>query len=204
MKLIYNLRFWATGGWFTIIYVGVAVAVVGVGLEAYSMSQQAGAAGDAAAVDVATAQYNQKYDEAMAVQLDYDTQANITTEREDAGVYLSREAASYASAGVLATTGSPLAAQITNAGRFEKKIQQDWVSAQEQQAAYRSQGEVGLLAGKAQAQSDRIQGSIAMINGGSRIASRLGSIYDTGVFNTGSSSVSGAPTSTDLATNFMA
>jgi hypothetical protein len=204
VKRMFNLRFWATGGWFSVAYIAVGVAVVGIGLEAYGMSEQAGAARNAAGVDLATAAYNQKYDDAMAVQLDYDTQANITTERQDADVYLSREAASYASAGVLATTGSPLAAQITNAGRFEKKIQQDWVSAQEQEAAYRSQGKVGMFAGQAQAQSDRIQGSIALINGGARIAGRVGSIYESGVFNTGTSSVSGAPTSTDLSTNFMA
>lgn len=193
MKQFFNLRFWATGGWFTIIYVGVAVAVIGVGLEGYSMYEQNQASQNAAGVDNAVAAYNAKYDDALAAQLDQDTQANIVTQRQNDSVYLSREAASYASAGVLATTGSALHAQITNAGRFEQQIQQKWVNANQQEQAYKSKALAGIAAGAAQADSDRMMGSIALINGGAKIAGTLSSDYQSGVFSFGSNGSSGSP-----------
>ena len=161
----------------------VALLTVAVAATAYGAYEQKQAADNAAQVDTATAAFNAKYDESLAAQLDLDTQQNIRTERQDDAVYLSRQAASYASAGVLATTGSPLHAQITNAGRFEQKIQQDWINSQQKQQSYYSQAKVGVAYGAAQAESDRMSGSIALINGGAKIAGMLYSADQSGVFN---------------------
>jgi hypothetical protein len=170
----------------SMLFIGAGTAALSVGLTAYGMVKSSEAADNAAQVDTATAAYNAKYDDSMAAQLDEDTQANVDTERQDDAVYLSRQAVSYASAGVLATTGSALDAQITTAGRFEQKIQQQWVNSNQQQEMYQSQGAVGILAGQAQASSDRMSGSIAMINGGASIAGSLLKDEQSGVFNFGS------------------
>lgn len=164
------------------VFIAAGAAVLSVGLTAYGGIESKNAADNAAQVDTATAAYNDKYDISLAQQLDEDTQANITTERQEDNVYLSRQAASYAGAGVLATTGSALDSQITNAGRFEQRIQQQWVNSQQKQESYYSQGAVGIAAGAAQAESDRMTGSIALINAGAKIASTVASDYEGGVF----------------------
>lgn len=163
----------------------VAIGVAGAALEttAYSTIEQKKAAGQAAGVDQATADYNARYDESMAQQLDLDTIQNERTERQNDSVYLSREAASYAAAGVLATTGSPLAAQITNAGRFEQQIQQSYVNSQQKQQQYASAATVGRLEGAARADADRMSGTIALINGGAKMAGQLFGDYNSGVFD---------------------
>ena len=170
--------------WFGI---GAAVvAVVGTAASAYEQNKASNAA---AAVDTATADYNAKYDASMAEQLDLDTIQNIRTQRQNDSVYLSKQAAGYASAGVLSTTGSALHAQITNAGRFEQQIQQAWVNSQQQQQQYYSKAAVGLLEGQAQASADRLTGSIALINGATKIAGMVAGDYESGLF----SGLSGLP-----------
>lgn len=168
----------------TAVATGVAVTATtaSLGATAYSAYAQNKASGNAAQVDTATANYNAKYDLAVADQLDLDTQQNIRTERQDDSVYLSREAASYASAGVLATTGSPLHAQITNAGRMEQKIQQQYVNSQQKQQSYASAAKVGQLEGSAQADADRQRGTLALVDGGAKIAGSLYGGYQSGVF----------------------
>lgn len=161
-----------------------ALLVTSIALTAYSGYEQKKAADSAAQVDTATANYNAKYDLAMADQLDLDTQQNIRTERQDDAVYLSREAASDAAAGVLATTGSPLHAQIINAGRMEQKIQQDWVNSNQKQQSYAAAAKVGQLEGSARANADRMSGTIALINGGAKIAGSIYGGYKSGVFST--------------------
>ena len=158
----------------------VALLAVAAGATVYSAIEQKKAADNAAQVDTATADYNARYDQSLAVQLDEDTQQNIRTARQNDEVYLSRQAASYASAGVLATSGSALDAQITNAGRMEQQIQQQWVNSQQKQASYYSQAAVGVASGAAAAQSDRMQGSIALINGGASIARQAFSFVSAG------------------------
>lgn len=160
-------------------------AVAAVGLTAYSAVEQRNASANAAQVDNATAAYNAKYDTAVAQQTDLDTQENIRTERQDDAVYLSRQQASYADAGVLATTGSALDAQITTAGRLEQRIQQEWVNSQQQQQADLAQARIGVLAGQAQASADRASGTIALLNGGANIARMAFSDYQSGVFSFG-------------------
>lgn len=166
----------------------MAIALLVAAGTVYSAIEQKKAADNAAQVDTATAAYNARYDQSLAVQLDEDTQQNITTERQNDAVYLSRQAASYASAGVLATSGSALDAQITNAGRMEQQIQQAWVNSQQKQASYYSQAAAGVAYGAAQANSDRMTGSIALINGGTRLAGMAFSAAESGMFSGGGGS----------------
>lgn len=165
----------------------IIAAVVSVAGTVYSASQQNKAANNAAQVDTATANYNAKYDEAQAAQLELDTRQNIRTERQDAAVYLSKQEVGYAAAGVLANTGSALDAQIKNAGRFEQKIQQDWVNMNQKQQSLYSSAKVGRLEGAAQASADRMQGKIALINGGVGAARSIFGAYQSGVFSGGGS-----------------
>lgn len=163
----------------------LALAITSLVVTGVSAYEQNKAAHQAARVDTATADYNAKVDIAQAKQLDLDTQANIRTERQSDDVYLSRQAASYAAAGVLATTGSPLHAQITNAGRMEQHIQQEYVNSQQRQQQLYSSAAVGRLEGEARASSDRMSGSIALLNGGASIARQAYGAYDSGIFNFG-------------------
>jgi hypothetical protein len=157
-------------------------AIVAAGATVYGAVQQKKSANAAASVDTATAAYNARADLAMAQQLDLDTQQNVRTARAEDSVYLSREAASYAAAGVLATTGSPLHAQITNAGRMEQQIQQQWVNSNQKQQELASRAKVGILEGNAQATADKAVGSLALINGGTRLAGLALQDFNSGVF----------------------
>ena len=174
---------------------------IGVGISAaatvYGAVQANAAAGNAAQADEnaaaaqnAVAAYNNSADLEQAAQIDLDTTENIRTERENNETYLSRQTASYAASGVLASSGSPLAARITTAGRLEQKVQQDWVNAQAQEQQLASQGAEGIYYGNAaasadqsQAQGDRISGSIALIKGGGTVAGDLNDAYQSGLFS---------------------
>lgn len=164
------------------IFIGAGAAVLAVGLTGYSMYKQHQAAGAAAQVDQATAAHNAKVDEAMADQLDLDTIENIRTQRREGKAFLSREEASYAAAGVIATSGSPMHAMITSAGRMEKEVQQQYQDSQIQQAKYRADARIGRLSGEARATSDRAAGTIALLNGGASIASQIYGGYKSGAF----------------------
>lgn len=161
----------------------LALLVVSAAATVYGAVEANKAAKNAAAVDTASANYNAKYDEAKAVQLDLDTQANIRNERKSDAVYLSREAASDAASGVLSNTGSALDAQILNAGRMEQQIQQQWVNSNQQQQAIRSKAKVGILAGVAQASADRMRGTLALVDGGAKLAGSAYRGYESGVFS---------------------
>lgn len=161
----------------------IAALVISAGATVYSASQQNKAAKSAAQVDTATADYNARADMAMAAQLDLDTHQNVRTARAEDRVYLSRQEASYAAAGVLATTGSPLHAQITNAGRMEQQIQQQWVNSQQKQQQLASRSKVGILEGAAQASADKSVGSLALINGGAKLAGTAFGAYQSGIFS---------------------
>lgn len=160
--------------------------VISAAATTYSAIEQNKSARRAAQVDTATAQYNARYDQALAKQIDLDTIQNIRTQRADDAVYLSRMHASYADAGVLATTGSALDAQITTAGRMEQRLQQEWVNSQQQQQQAYSKAKVGILEGQAQATADRASGTIALLNGGARLASMAYQGYESGAFSFGS------------------
>ena len=188
-------------GWFT--WFAAGALVVSVGATVYSSIQQKKAADQAASIDTSTADYNARYDEATAEQLDYDTQHNIEVERQNDQVYLSKEAVSYAAAGVLATSGSALDAQITNVGRMEQQIQQTWVDSQQKQQQIRSQAQKGILYGQDQAAADKMSGTLALVNGGAHLAGMAFNAYNSGTFNFGSSGGAVAPTSDDLSRDFV-
>lgn len=177
----------------SMIWIGVAGFALEAGSTIYGAQQQKKASDQAATTDTAISAYNSKYDLAEAAQIDYNTQENIRTERQDESVYLSRQEASYAAAGVLTTSGSPLHAMITTAGRFEQKIQQDYVDSQQKQQSYQAAAAVGLLEGSAQAQADRLGGTIALINAGAQVTSSFGSAYNKGVFSGGGGTITGEP-----------
>ncbi len=151
---------------------------------AYGAYKQHQAAKNAASVDTATGDYNAKVDIAQAEQLQLDTIQNIQTQRQNDAVYLSQQHAAYASAGVLANSGSPLAAQITNAGRMEMQLQQEYTNSQQRQKQLYSSASIGRLEGEARASADRAQGTIALINGGSNLAGQFYQGYNSGVFST--------------------
>jgi len=160
------------------IFAGASAVATGVG--AYGQYR---ASKSAAAVDQAAAQYNANVDRAQAAQLDANTLQNIRTERAANQQYLSRQAASYASAGVLATSGSALEAQITNAGLLEQRIQQQYVDSQQRQQQLHAKAAIGIAEGQAQSQADRLSGTLALINGGARITSTLYSAGQSGAFS---------------------
>ncbi len=167
----------------TVAAVATTVATVAsVGAAGYSAYAANRASKRAAGVDNAVADYNARQDEALAAQLTLDSEQNIKTQRQENAVYLSKQHVSYAAAGVLATTGSALDAQLTNVGRMEQQIQQTHVDTNQKLQQYASSASVGRLEGQARAYSDRQQGKLALINGGARIASSLFGAYNSGVF----------------------
>lgn len=176
-----------------------AVVPIALGLSAaatvYGASQQKRAADQAAQVDTAAADYNARLDRAQEKQIDLDTVQNIRTERQNAAMLLSRQAASYAASGVLATTGSPMHVQVTNAGRLEQRIQQQWQDAQFRMQTLESQARMGIAAGAAQAASDRMRGTIALIDGGAKLAGMAFRAYQGGMFGgtSGGSSAAVSP-----------
>lgn len=156
---------------------------ISAGSAIYSAVSQKNAASKAAAIDQSTADYNARVDETMGRQLDLDTLANIRTARQEGRVYLSRQAASYAAAGVLTDTGSPLHAQITTAGRLEQQVQQQYQNSLNRQQQYAAAAKAGRMAGAAQATTDNARGTLALVDGGAKIAGQLYHAYDSGVFS---------------------
>jgi len=142
-------------------------SAVATGISAYGQYKSSRSA---AAVDIATAEHNAQIDRVQANQIDLDTQQNIRTQRQENAVYLSNQAASYAAAGVLSTSASPLHAQIVNAGRMEQKIQQEYVNAQQKQQSLYSQATIGIAEGQARAKADRNAGNLALIDGAAKMA----------------------------------
>lgn len=161
----------------------LALLVVAAGSAVYSAVESHKAASRAAQVDTATANYNARFDEAMSKQLDLDTQQNIKTERAENSIYLSKQHASYAAAGVQAGTGSALDAQLTNIGVMEQKIQQEQVNVGQKQQQYASSARIGRLEGSARASADQAQGRIALINGVGSLARMSYGAYSSGVFS---------------------
>jgi len=160
------------------IFAGASAVATGVG--AYGQYR---ASKSAAAVDMATAEHNANVDKAQAAQLDSNTLQNIRTERTENQIYLSRQAATYANAGVLATSGSALHAQITNAGLLEQRIQQQYVDSQQKQQQLYAQAAITRAEGMAQADADRMAGRAALFDGGARIAGTLFAAGMGGAFN---------------------
>lgn len=169
--------------------VAIGLAAVSIGATAYGAIESSKAANQAAQVDTATAAFNARFDTSVAQQLDLDTLQNIDTMRQDEDIYVSRERASYAAAGVIATTGSALHAQITNVGRFTQKIQQAYVDSQLKQQSLYTQAKEGVAIGAAQASSDSLKGTLSLIDGAASIAGTGFNDYEKGIFSGGSGGI---------------
>jgi hypothetical protein len=65
---------------------------------------------------------------------------------------------------------------------MEQQIQQAWVNSNQKQQQYAASAKIGRLEGAARAQADRAQGTIALINGGAKIASSVFDAYKSGAF----------------------
>jgi hypothetical protein len=159
------------------------------------------AAKTAAGVDTAVGNYNSRVDEAQAQQTELDAGQNVRAIRQEEGVYLSRQKSAYASAGVLTSSGSPLAAEAHTAGAFEQRAQQEWSNSQRTAAQMRSQGQVGQLYAGAQAQADRTRGTIALINGAASVARDIGGAYSAGAGGGGGAALAGNFSGADMFDN---
>lgn len=175
----------------------VVLAVAALAATGVSIYEQKKAADNAAATDKAVAQYNSGVDIGQAQQLDLDTQQNIRTQRQNDNIYLSRQATSYADAGVLSTSASPLHAQVTNAGRMEQQVQQQYTNSQQKQQQLYTGAIEGVQVGNAQASADTSKGTIAELNGGAKLASLAYQDYNTGTF----SSIFNSPAASSSSTN---
>lgn len=158
--------------------IAIGLGAVAIAGTAYGAIESSTADKQAAQVDTAVGAFNQKVDIENAQQLDQDTLQNIDTERAADATYVSREAAGYAAAGVIATTGSALHAQITTVGRMTQQIQQQYRDSQIKQAQLYEQGQLAVAEGAAQASADNAAATLALIQGGTQIAGMALSDYE--------------------------
>lgn len=154
-----------------------------VGSTIYAANQQRTVANANAANATAVADYNARVDQAAAEQTDLDARANITSMRRDASVYMSRQTAAFANAGVRADTGSPLAVRAATAGRLAMREQQAYTDAQAKEQRFAAAGRVGQLEGQAAAEGYHGQATAAVLSGAGRVASLLGGAYQSGMFS---------------------
>lgn len=162
-----------------------------VGSAIYSANLQRRAANDAAANATAVADYNARVDLAEAQQTDLDARANIQAMRKDAAVYMSRQTAAFAAAGIRADSGSPLALRAATAGRLAMREQQAYTNSEAKQRQLGSSAIAGRAAGAAAASGYRGQATAAVLSGAGRVASLLGQGYNAGLFSgTGTTDVS--------------
>lgn len=157
------------------------MAVASVAMQGYSMVQQNKASKASARTAQDVAAYNARVDMADAKQIELDATANTRAQRQDATVYLSRQKAAYASAGVL-SSGSPLDAEVTTAGALEQRIQQSRSDAMREVSKREASARVGVLYGNAQADAIRRQNSVDMLRGGVGILQTVGNAYSAGAF----------------------
>lgn len=153
-----------------------------VGSAVYSANLQRKAANNAAANATAVADYNGRVDLAAAQQADLDARANIAAMRRDASVYMSRQTAAFAAAGIRPDTGSPLALRAATAGRLAMREQQAYTNSEAQQRRLQSAARAGRAEGAAASEGYRGQATAAVLSGAGRVASLLGQGYNAGVF----------------------
>lgn len=151
------------------------------------------AANSAAATTQATADYNARVDRANEEQLSADSAANIDAMRRDAKVYLSRQTAAYAGAGVSVDSGSPLAVRVSTAGALALREAEAHRETNARLQGIESAAKAGVAEGKSAADAIRIQGqaqadayhragSAALLNGASRMLSAGAGLYQAGAF----------------------
>lgn len=191
----------------TAVATGVAATatVASIGATAYSTVQQknaasaaasdaSNAANSAAATTQATADYNARVDRANEEQISADSAANIDAMRRDAKVYLSRQTAAYAGAGVSVDSGSPLAVRVSTAGALALREAEVHRETNARLQGIESAAKAGVAEGQSQADAIRIQGqaqsdayhragSAALLNGASRMLSQGAGLYQAGAFS---------------------
>lgn len=128
------------------------------------------------------ASYNSGLDEADAKQIDLDTQENQRQLRHEGRIYVSRQQAAYAAAGVT-STGSPLSVAATTAGRYEQKAQQMFRDSQAKQNRLHSAAQVGLLYGNSQAEGYKLGSYASALNGVAGAVNAYGRGVDSGAFS---------------------
>jgi len=143
--------------------IAATAQAVSAGVQAYDASKSASYAAK-------VADYNAKVDIANAQQQAMNAQANITKERVQNEAYLSSQRAAYAASGILSDSGSPLMVQATTAARMETNIQQQWMTAQQQEATGYAAAEQAVAQGKAQAEAYHLQGMADIFKGVGSIA----------------------------------
>jgi hypothetical protein len=190
-----------------------SLVVAGVSaVQSYNSANRAAsdaqsAANSAAATTQATADYNARVDRANEEQLAVDSAANIDAMRKDAKVYLSRQTAAFAGAGVSVDSGSPLAVRVSTAGQLalreaeahrqanariegiESGARAGFAEAQSQADAYR-------IEGQAQADSYHRAASAALLSGASRMLSAGAGLYQAGAFSGGGGATLPVPKAT--------
>lgn len=165
-------------------------------------SDATSSANSAAATTQATADYNARVDRANEEQIAVDSAANIDAMRRDAKVYLSRQTAAYAGAGVSVDSGSPLAVRVATAGRLalrEAEAHRETVARME---GVESAAKAGVAEASSQADAIRIQGqaasdsyhragTAALLTGASRMLSSGYGAYQGGAFSGGANKSAG-------------
>lgn len=157
--------------------------IASVGSAVYSANLQRKAANAQAATATAVADYNARVDLAQSEQTDLDARANIAAMRRDASVYMSRQTAAFAAAGVRADSGSPLAVRAATAGRLAMREQQAYTDSQAKQQRLAAAAKAGRAEGQAAADGYHMQATAAVLNGAGRVASQLGGAYQSGMFS---------------------
>lgn len=156
-------------------------------IKGISMVKANEAAKQSASLADSVARRNANTDLVAAKQSELDTAANILAARQEARVYTSRQNASYAASGVLSDSGSPLAVQAGTMGRFEQKIQQEKINANQRQLQLQDAAQTGILYGQAQAQGIKTANTAAMLRGGADMLMTAYGGYKSGMFSGGGS-----------------
>lgn len=159
------------------------VAIASLALSAYGQAQQNSAAKTSEQLARDTAQRNANVDFAQADQLKLDTDQNIQQDRQEAAIYTSHQQTAYASSGVLADSGSPLAVQVSTVGKLQQRIQQEYISAGQREQQMVSAGQAGIAYGDASARATNIENTAAQLKGGINMLSTAYGDYKSGMFS---------------------
>jgi hypothetical protein len=163
----------------------IAALAISVGATVASSGMAKKASDAAANTATQTAAYNAKVDAAQSDQIDKDTIVNIQNMRKDAATYVSRQAAAYAGAGIVANKGSALAVQAATIGKTEMRAQNMWAESQAKEENLASAAAAGVAEGAAQADQYHMEGIADVLNGASKVATEVGGAYNQGLFKGG-------------------
>lgn len=175
----------------TAVVTGVAVTATAVaaGATVYSTVQQKRAADAAARNSSAIGGYNAKVNQQESDQIDLNARENVRILRKDAATFMSRQASTYARAGVVANSGSALAVQVATAGRTAIQQQQLWTDAQARENRLASASIAGIYDAGAKADAYHSAGTAAVMGGAAKLATQIGGAAEAGYFGGPSTTV---------------